>query len=310
MTTIKAYGERGTFSKSDWLTESRTQLRSAEILRVVAQEKQAECELLHQKQLGQRAPAKEVISLLSDRHSANKTSFLLLGYAFELLLKAGVLSIYVGLPKSLFEKDIKSKYGHNLSLMAKDLCVDLSQKDKYLLADLKKDILSKARYPTSSDDIDSYCHETNKANSKFNNSNTFSEYVDLYRRLEAQVKKIDSTREDPKISFKYGLDEDGYFIYRRGGTLPTMMIYKYSTQQINSGKNQVHDLKELLNSIEHPAFNSYLNKDWESANHLLHVVEENKERLCKTSADKKIQASKCTLQHWVHLIERRSLLTY
>lgn len=188
MTTIRSFGEKGTFSKSDWLSESRTQLRSAEMLRLIASEKLKELGLLQEKYKGRRVPSNEVTALLDDRHSANKTSFLLLGYAFELLLKSGILSIYVGLPKSLFEKDIKSKYGHNLSLMAKDLSVDLSKGDKHLLSELKKDILFKARYPTSSNDIDSYYRDSNWATSKFNDD-IFTKYLKLYHKMEIWIKK-------------------------------------------------------------------------------------------------------------------------
>ncbi|ELA9326059.1 TPA: hypothetical protein NGT52_004698 [Vibrio parahaemolyticus] len=285
MTTIRSFGEKGTFSKSDWLSESRTQLRSAEMLRLIASEKLKELGLLQEKYKGRRVPSNEVTALLNDRHSANKTSFLLLGYAFELLLKSGILSIYVGLPKSLFEKDIKSKYGHNLSLMAKDLSVDLSKGDKHLLSELKKDILFKARYPTSSNDIDSYYRDSNWATSKFNDDDIFTKYLKLYHKMEIRIKKIDSSSKDPKVSFEYGID-DGYFIYRQGGTLPTMMIYKYSSKQTNSGKDQAHELKALLDSVDHRAFNYYLNRDWVSAKHLLHKVDEDKESLRKVSVNK------------------------
>ncbi|TOA89336.1 hypothetical protein CGK17_18255, partial [Vibrio parahaemolyticus] len=126
--------------------------------------------------------------------------------------------------------------------------------------------------------------DSNWATSKFNDD-IFTKYLKLYHKMEIWIKKIDSSNKDPKVSFEYGID-DGYFIYRQGGTLPTMMIYKYSSKQTNSGKDQAHELKALLDSVDHRAFNYYLNRDWVSAKHLLHKVDEDKESLRKVSVNK------------------------
>ncbi|EHZ7431709.1 hypothetical protein K6P21_003616 [Vibrio cholerae] len=268
---IRSIGEKGIHCKHDWLRESQIQLRSSQMLRDKASECLLKAEKLNELSQSQNSYRNEIISLFEDSHAANKTSYLLLGYAFELLLKAGVLSIYVGLSKDLFESEIKSKFGHDLVKMTGVLGIEIDEKENSLLATLKNDITNAARYPVKVNSVDDYCSVTIDSTSRYSCDDIYNNYMFLYSRIKEFVLRIDNTSDDPKLSYEVCLDEDGYFIYRSGGSLPTMMVYKFSQLQIKNGEDNRDSLLQLLKSgLKHPAFKHYIERDWVNSQHLEH----------------------------------------
>lgn len=277
---IRSIGDKGVHNKSDWLKESQVQLRSSQMLRKIANtclSELQECESLTDSKKRSNGYA---LSLIEDRHAANQSSYLLLGYSFELLLKAGVLSIYVGLSKELFDNEIKTKFGHDLMKMANELSIDLDDREVNLLTSLRDDITNTARYPVKANSNEEYCTIKNANTNRHSSIELYQEYLILYERIKSLILLIDSTSKNPKLSFEVRLDDDGYFIYRIGGNLPTMMIYRYSQWQSNNGEDNKDSLFQLLTSeLEHPAFKQYIARDWENSRHFEHRVSRKSEKL-------------------------------
>lgn len=281
---IHSFGNNGNYSKTGWLKESRLQMRSSHILRDVGLQCAKQIEDLKQISGGIINTGDEFIPLCDDRHAANKSSYLLLGYSFELLLKSGVVSIYEGLPKKLFDSDIQSKYSHKLIAMCEDLGIDLNPKERELLNALRNDLINSARYPVKANSTKEYCIISNQNTSRYNDDKLYKEYLSLYERIYDLIKKIDATSCNPKMSYFIGIDEDGYFIYRSGGMLPTMMIYKFSKQQEECNEDNKECLYQLLiNNVQHNAYKYYIERDWCNAKHMLHKVSRKKESLSDIS---------------------------
>lgn len=270
---ISSFSEKGIHNKSDWLKESQLQIRSSKLLRDIGDRKlddALELKPLIQKDRQKRS---EIRAIWEDREAVYKSSFLLLGYSFELLLKAGILRIYIGIPKELFDSDIKSKYGHKLRKMAQDLSINLNDNELNHLDLLTKDLTYLARYPIDSDNAQHYSQALNNTTHRYFDGELYLKYIKLYNKISEVITKIDSSRRDPMSHFSYQIDEDGYFSYRFGGELPPIMIYRFSKKQIEQGTNTKEQLYNLLMSeICNSVSTQLIDKDWNSAKHIEHKI--------------------------------------
>jgi len=70
---------------------------------------------------------------------------LLVGYAVELFLKAGLIRVYVGRSKELFQKDVKGRYSHDLIKLSKSVEYPGLTGNREQLKQLKKVTLSEGR---------------------------------------------------------------------------------------------------------------------------------------------------------------------
>lgn len=73
------------------------------------------------------------------------SSTLLVGYAVELFLKAGLTRLYVGCSKELFQKDVKGRYSHDLIKLSKSVEYPGLTGNREQLKQLKKVTLSEGR---------------------------------------------------------------------------------------------------------------------------------------------------------------------
>lgn len=263
-TTIRQSGEKGAYSKGDWLRESQLHILSAKMLRECSSQKKAIIStLISTEHQSKRA---EINKLISEREAGNKASFLLMGYAFEMLLKSGVVCLYVDIPRDVMIMDIKRLYGHKLRRMAKEIEAPLSEKELTKLDVLSKWIVDSARYPVTPHNETSYSEQWNKLIREFWNDVQFEEYLSLYDKIHSHVSKIDASSDDPKTSSKWSIDDDGYVIYRIGGKLKPRLIVRYSSNQRDNGNDNKDFMKTLmLNNVDHPAFKAYLSRDWDTA---------------------------------------------
>ena len=74
------------------------------------------------------------------------SSTLLVGYAVELFLKAGLTRLYVGCSKELFQKDVKGRYSHDLIKLSKSVEYPGLAGNREQLKQLKKVTLSEGRW--------------------------------------------------------------------------------------------------------------------------------------------------------------------
>lgn len=266
---IKSSGENGIFKRQDWLKEADGKLISAELLRECALKKYHELESIQKKcnEEGTRAPSSDIMNIINIKYSADKSSILLLGYAIELLLKAGIVSLLISAPRRLLEKKVKD-YGHKLLNIVDDLQLVLSKEERNLLASLSSYIVQETRYPLAPTSTDEYCNESNQITRFVSSDENFRLGIDLFHHLRKIMIDIDGTANDPKIYARMEMDVNGYIVFRVGGTLPPIIIIKFCDSQIASGLNTLSHVQYLLsekNKNDMSIHSRLMEKTWESA---------------------------------------------
>ena len=138
-----------------------------------------------------------------------RSSMLLLGYAAEMYLKAGIVKAYIGCSHQMFDRDIKRLYRHNFPKMAEELKFSLSDGDREDLATLQNMVLADARYPIEIGDGGSYADAKNEQTSRIWNSDNYARLLELVNRLRAHSSLIDADCDCPCTYFSYQIDNDG-----------------------------------------------------------------------------------------------------
>jgi len=169
----------------------------------------------------------------------------LLGYAIELLLKSGIVSLLISAPKSLLDNTVKC-YSHKLLNIANDLQLKLSKEEQNLLKNLSSYIIQETRYPVTPTSTAEYCEKTNIITSFVADDTQFNLGVNLFNNIRKTLLDIDGTRENPKFYCRMEMDRNGYIIFRAGGSLPPVFIIKYCDTQISSELNTLNHIKVLL----------------------------------------------------------------
>jgi hypothetical protein len=267
-TPLKSSGEHGLFNKNHWVQEARGKLISAKLLRECAFEKQSEFDSIRtfREANGLRLTSKEVFDILSVRDSARKSSILILGYAIELILKSGIVSLLINAPKIILEKTLRN-YGHNLLIIAKELHLDLSPEEMSLLKTLSGYIVNETRYPVTPSSITDYCKQSNKITQFVSDEVNFTRGVTFFNRVDKVIADIDGTSENMKIHTRMAMEQNGYLTFRIGGKLPPIVIIKFCQSQIDAGTDTLETLKSLLieKNKSDAGMNSHLmEKHWDS----------------------------------------------
>jgi hypothetical protein len=266
---LRSSGENGIFNKYDWVKEADGKLISAKLLRECALKKQLEFDTLHVKKKfdGEQLTSKEVFEILNAKESANKSSVLILGYAIELLLKSGIVSLLINAPKKLLEKKVKS-YSHNLLNVALDLHFSLSNEEHYLLEVLGGYIIRETRYPVTPISINDYCNQVNQITNFISSEENFALGVQLFERLRSFIKDIDGTPDNVKFHSRMEMEENGYITFRVGGCLPPVFILKFCQSQISAGIATIETVKSLLiekNKVNKSIHSNLMEKYWDKA---------------------------------------------
>ncbi|MEI4194528.1 hypothetical protein [Roseovarius sp. E0-M6] len=187
-----------------------------------------------------------------------RASMLLLGYAVEMYLKAGIAKAYVGCAENMFSRDIRKRFGHHFSLMAEELCFPLSEADRKNLERLKKMVLVDARYPVEVGENETHASAVNNQTSRIWSKDSYDELADLVKRVNQHSRLIDSDENDPANICAFDIDQDGYLAFRVGGRLPPRITYKISSaMRANGESTTVADIKALFHP-EDPRFTRIL----------------------------------------------------
>lgn len=266
---IKSSGEHGIFKKHDWIKEADGKLISAKLLRECAKNAQIKFNNLAKDSDGNanHPISKKAFEYLEEKNSAHKSSILLLGYAIELLLKAGIVSLLISAPKSLLENTVKC-YSHKLLNIANDLQLKLSKEEQNLLKNLSSYIIQETRYPVTPTSTAEYCEKTNIITLFVADDTQFNLGVNLFNNLRRVILDIDGTRNDTKFYCRMEMDKNGYIIFRAGGSLPPVFIIKYCDTQIASELNTLSHVKVLLsrkNKEDMTIHSRLMEKTWDSA---------------------------------------------
>lgn len=245
----------GQFNSSEWLKEGNGLYATSQKIREDWEEHRSRISEAIQ---SESRPSENSWTLLTGMPRA---SMLLLGYAAEMYLKAGLAKAYIGCNEEMFARDVKSKFGHKLENLANEVAFLFLDNDSGNLAILKSMVLVDARYPLVVQGNSSYPTEINKQTSCIWNSDKYAELSSLVDRLCEHVTKIDQDSSNPAHFQYYRIDSDGYLSFRMGGNLPTRITYKVSSNLKDSGRATLQDVRGLFQSDNH-----HLVRDrWEQA---------------------------------------------
>lgn len=244
------------FDKHSWVLEADRHISSAKILRSVRKRRRSE----YRKATERKIKLRHIHIMDATVHS----SMLLVAYAIELYLKAGLTRIYIGCSKDLFEREVKRKYGHKLVRIAREIEFPCSTQTKRHLKQLQKTLLSEGRYPFLSADRNKHIEKSNERAFRFWSDNIFNKYVNLVDEVRHHVMLLDGDEKKPASYIYYKIDDDGYFAFRYGGNLSPRIIVKYSSIQRKTRQNNKRALKKLIiNKCSSPLLVHF----WESADY-------------------------------------------
>ncbi|MCU1803436.1 hypothetical protein [Pectobacterium parvum] len=229
---ITSKNGKGIFNRKDWLDESKKLYLSAKLLRECSEDNK---ELLRDN--GGDIPYNKACDYIDMVSSTAKTSRLLLGYSFEMLLKSAILLMNYGARKETLDK-IFREYGHNLDRMAADLGLMLNKDEMILLKLSADDIVLQARYPIKVEDDDKYIDELNERNSQLASNKTFYDMVFLYDKIKSIVAKFDRDVNNCADFNKFRCNDFILFM-RSGGGLKSRAIVSFSSSFIASNKNKL-----------------------------------------------------------------------
>lgn len=187
-----------------------------------------------------------------------RASVLLLGYAAEMYLKAGLAKAYVGCSAEMFDRDLKRRYGHQLSSMARD--IDFPTLEEHLsdFQLLKQYIVVDARYPVTPQPDQDFLNATNSRTSVVWSRRRFAALCRLVRTVKDHVTQIDRDEQNPRSGNRIDWGDDGYLAWRSGGHLWQRLTFK-TPKEIEV--NKVEDLEIVRNVFD---ANLPFHAQWES----------------------------------------------
>ncbi|WP_227734819.1 hypothetical protein [Yersinia proxima] len=227
---------KGIFDRKAWLAESKKLYLSAKLLRSEGDRNKSLFQATNKK-----APiVHEYIDIAS---ATDKTSRLMLGYAFEMLLKSAILLMNLGAQKDTIDLKFRD-YGHKLDKMAVDLELSLTVDELKLLQIASQDIVFQARYPIGNVDDAKYIAELNKRNIDLANKKIFRDMVSLYDKIKSVVAKFDNDVTNC-AEFNVLRGRDFILFMRNGGGLSSRAIVTFAAQFPDSNKRKSY-LKEVI----------------------------------------------------------------
>lgn len=182
--------------------------------------------------------------------SVSKSSLLLIGYALEMVLKSGVISLFKDVPRKHASEVLKSKFSHKLIEVAKFVELSLDENEWNLLKKMSDLVVADARYPINPNDNKSFNRNSNKLSNTIFNEDFYQQAIDLYHKAWSHTKRIRGTEEAPVSSGALQIDDDGIVAYRFGGGVSNRILICYSSIQRQEGENNSLKLWRLLESCE------------------------------------------------------------
>lgn len=249
----------GQFDPKNWFTEGDGLLASATKTREVwTSHRDDFSRTIRERESNDRASSSDWDLLLG----LPRSSMLLLGYAVEMFLKAGLAKAYYGCSEKMFGRDIKKRFGHRLALMASEIAFSLNQDDEGNLNTLKNMVLLDARYPLMIPPNSSYSDTVAQQTQRIWSESNFVTLTELAKRIREHSKAIDSDSTNPRSLESFTVDTDGYLAFRIGGRLPPRITYRPSSIQRTSGKTSPDDMKALFLDSRFSRLRHYWHRAW------------------------------------------------
>lgn len=174
---------------------------------------------------------------------------LLIGYAVEMYLKAGLTKLLLGCADDVFRATLKS-YSHNLARLGADLIPDMDKSQLNDLESLAKLVLTDARYPVEANSKEEYVTLYNKRYAEISDDQNFRRYCKLARHIRDRIARIDADSSNSCTSSHWIVDEDGYLCYRFGGHLPPRITYRRCTSSEQPGEVTAQEVRELIKAAK------------------------------------------------------------
>jgi len=249
----------GQFDPQKWISEGDGLLASSQKVRELwGSHREDFGRTVRQENEGQR-PTTEDWTLLT---GLPRTSMLLLGYAVEMYLKAGIAKAYRGCANTMFERDVKSRFGHNLDDMAYELAFPREPDDQNRFQKLKDMVLVDARYPVFVPEDGTYAEAVNQQTSRIWSENEYAKLSGVGQRVRDHVSKIDADSANCASFNSFNIDDDGYLAFRAGGHLPPRITYRLSTEMREANHIDAVDVKALLDERVHFQILRYWDQAW------------------------------------------------
>jgi hypothetical protein len=175
-----------------------------------------------------------------------KACMLLLGYAVEMYLKAALTKAYYGCSESMFDRDVRKRFGHELVEMARETEFRLSARDIIDLRVLKDLIVQGARYPIKERAAGSYTRQQAERLWQSVNRSEFTRFRILAIKIRKHADGIDKDAYDPAHFQYHRVDTDGYIAFRCGGRLSPRITYRLSSKQRASGEESLKQMRDLI----------------------------------------------------------------
>jgi len=182
---------------------------------------------------------------------------LLLGYAVEMYLKAGIAKAYHGCSEEMFERDTQYRFGHRQLDMAKEIAFPFGVGDSAHFKAIEKMVRIDARYPLSVPDSANFADEINAQTRRVWSAENYDEFCDVANRVRRHADAIDQDRHDPAFFLSRRLGEDGYLIFRIGGHLPPRITYRQSATQHVAGGMTPEQIKSLFDGERYIQLHQY-----------------------------------------------------
>lgn len=173
-----------------------------------------------------------------------RASVLLVSYASEMYLKAGLAKIYIGCAEDMFDRDVR-KFGHNLKKLASETDFPKQRGDANNLQEMKQSVLFDARYPVEATP-ETFVDKTNNRTGRIWNDSRFKKFVDLSERLKLHASSIDRDSSDAAHHFACNIDDDGYLAFRYGGRVRPRITFRTSSMQKENGFSGITDIKAIF----------------------------------------------------------------
>jgi hypothetical protein len=177
-----------------------------------------------------------------------RASALLLGYAVEMYLKAGLVKAYFGCSEELFDDDVRNLFRHKLKKLAQEIDFPSLQGSKGDLRLLESFIVDWARYPITPKEGANYVREVNQRTERIWSNDRFWDLCKLAERIRDHVFRIDGDYANPSLFFHDFFGTGGYWAFRIGGNLRPRLTYRRCSSEPTMTEEAIKKIVE-----RHPA---------------------------------------------------------
>jgi hypothetical protein len=148
-----------------------------------------------------------------------RASMLLIGYACEMYLKAGLTRVFAGCDERMFDRDVRT-FSHHLVKIAKETSFPLDQHVQGHLQELQDIVLENARYPVVPPPAvtdAAFCDALNNRTNQMWDPSIFRTYRILAIQLREHAHEL---QRGGGHCVRKKLHGGGYVVFRSGGGLP------------------------------------------------------------------------------------------